>query len=96
MRWGRALVVVSLLAFLVWATVGRSVAADRVRRAEVEAREGHLYRQLSDRDAVLESQRRIYIERIRKLEAQLRDKDREISALRIRAKDLILPPAISQ
>ena len=74
-----------LLIVLVWATVERSVAADRVRRAEVEAREGHLYRQLSNRDAILETQRRIYVERIRRLEAALWRKDQEISALRIRA-----------
>jgi hypothetical protein len=70
-----------LLLFLVWASVERSVAADRVRRAEVEAREGYLYRQVSNRDAILESQRRIYLERIRRLEAQLWGKDQEISAL---------------
>jgi hypothetical protein len=82
--WGRALLGVGLLLFLVWASVERSVAADRVRRAEVEAREGHLYRQLSNRDAILESQRRIYLERIRRLELQLWAKDQEISALRAR------------
>jgi hypothetical protein len=70
-----------LLLFLVWASVERSVAADRVWRAEVEAREGYLYRQVSNRDAILESQRRIYLERIRRLEAQLWGKDQEISAL---------------
>lgn len=81
---GRALLGAGLLLLLVWASVERSVAADRVRRAEVEAREGHLYRQLSNRDAILESQRRIYLERIRRLEAQLWGKDQEISALRAR------------
>jgi hypothetical protein len=84
-RWGPVFVVASLLVFLVWGVVQRSVAADRVRRAEVEVREGHLYRQLSNRDAVLDSQRRIYLERIRRLEAQLREKDQEVSALRTRA-----------
>ena len=80
--WGRALLVAGLLLFLVWASIERSVAAEGVRRAEVEARELHLYRQLSNRDAILESQRRVYLERIRRLEAQLWGKDQEISALR--------------
>jgi hypothetical protein len=73
-----------LLVFLVWATAQRSVAADRVRRAEVEVRESHLYRQLSNQDAILESQRRVYIQRIRRLEALLRERDQIISALRTR------------
>ena len=77
----RALLGACLLLVLRRVSVERSVA-DRVRRAEVEAREGHLYRLLSNRDAILDPQRRIYLERIRRLEAQLWGKDQEISALR--------------
>jgi hypothetical protein len=84
-RWVCGVTVAGLVAVAVWATVEWSVAADRVRRADVEAREGHLYRQISAGGAVLESQRRIYIERIRKLEADLWGKDQEIAALRMRA-----------
>ena len=84
-RWAGALVVVGLLVVLGWWTVERSVAADGVRRAETQAREEHLSRQLSNRDAILESQRRIYLERIRRLEAALSGKDQELSALRTRA-----------
>jgi hypothetical protein len=92
-RWGPVFVVASLLVFLVWGVVQRSVAADRVRRAEVEAREGHLYRQLSNRDAILESQRRIYLERIRRLEAELREKDQPMSVSRTRAAQPMQGPA---
>lgn len=84
-RWAGALVVVGLLVVLGWWTVERSVAADGVRRVEAQVREEHLYRQLSNRDAILESQRRIYLERIRRLEAALLGKDQELSALRTRA-----------
>ena len=79
--WGRALLAACLLLVLGRVSVERSVA-DRVRRAEVEAREGHLYRLLSNRDAILDPQRRIYLERIRRLETRLAGKDQEISALR--------------
>jgi hypothetical protein len=59
------------------------LAADRHRRAqESVARESYLYQQLSSRDAVLESQRRIYMERFRRLEAQLRERERDLAALR--------------
>ena len=76
---------VGLLVVLGWWMGGRSVAADGVRRAEAQVREEHLYRQLSNRDAILESQRRIYLGRIRRLEAALWRKDQELSALRTRA-----------
>jgi hypothetical protein len=91
--WLYVVAVAGLLVFLVAATVQRSVAADRVRRAEVEAREGHLYRQLSNRDAILESQRRIYLERIRRLEAELRGKDQAMSVSRPRAAQPMQGPA---
>lgn len=75
----------SLLILLAWGAVGRSSAADRVRRAEIEAREAHLYQRLANAEAVLESQRQIYMERFRRLEVRIRQKDEEINALRTRA-----------
>jgi uncharacterized protein YceH (UPF0502 family) len=64
------------------------VAADGHRRAqESEVRQSHLYRQLADRDAVLESQRRIYMERFRRLEAQVREREQDVAALRARLVD---------
>jgi hypothetical protein len=59
-------------------------ATDRRRAQETAARESYLYVQLSNRDAVLESQRRIYMERFRKLEEQLRDRDQDVAVLRER------------
>lgn len=57
--------------------------ADRHRQAqEIVARESYLHRQLASRDAVLESQRRIYTERVRRLEAQLRQREQDIAVLR--------------
>jgi uncharacterized protein HemX len=80
-----ALGLASVLVFFVWGVGGLGFAGDRVRRAEeTETREGHLYRQIADRDAVLESQRRIYMERFRKLETELRQKEQEITAMRAR------------
>lgn len=65
-----------------------SVAADGYRRVqESEARQSHLYRQLADKDAVLESQRRIYMERFRRLEAQVRDREQVLAVLRVRLLD---------
>jgi hypothetical protein len=62
-----------------------SVAADGHRRAgENAAHQSYLYRQLADKDAVLESQRRIYIDRFRRLEAQVRDREQDIAVLRAR------------
>jgi uncharacterized protein HemX len=58
---------------------------DRLRRAEeIMARESSLYRQLANQDGVIESQRRIYIERFRKLEAQLQQRDEHVAVLRER------------
>ena len=94
--WGRILLGACLLLVLGWVSVERSVVADRTRRAEVEAREGHLYRLLSNRDAILDSQRRIYLERIRRLETQLWGKDQEISALRGRTVPVTPEPAGSR
>ena len=71
-----------LFARAAWA--GR-LAADRHRRAqESVARESYLYQQLSNRDAIVESQRRMYMERFRRLEAQLRERERDLAALRER------------
>lgn len=70
---------------LVSGTRAWSVAADGHRRAqESEARQSYLYRQLADRDAVLESQRQIYMERFRRLEAQVREREQDVFALRAR------------
>lgn len=80
-----ALVVASvLILFSGWAS-GSNVATARVRRAqEIETREERLYRRLADKDGVLESQRRIYVQRLRGLEDQIRRKDQEITDLRNR------------
>lgn len=79
-----ALVAVGLLIFLLNVR-GAWVAADRLKRIhELEARETQLYEQLAQKDAQRESQRRIYIDRIRKREAELRDHAQEILALRAR------------
>jgi hypothetical protein len=88
--WTRRTLVASILAFtgasllsvFVWVAVGRSFAADRVRWAEIETREAHLYRRVANAEAILESQRRIYMERFQRLEARIRQKDEEIDALR--------------
>lgn len=57
--------------------------ADRLRRAEeIMARESSLYRQLANQDGVIEAQRRIYIERLRRLEAQLQQRDEHVAVLR--------------
>lgn len=82
MAWILAFTGASLLIVSVWGAVGRSFAADRFRRAEIETREAHLYRRVANAEAVLESQRRIYLERFQRLEAQIREKDEEIDALR--------------
>ncbi len=86
--------VVTLAVVVVLATVGVlfvqgarawGFAADRQRRAqEIVARESYLYRELANRDAVLESQRRIYMERFRRLEAQLRQREQDVAVLRER------------
>jgi len=65
-----------------------SVAAQGHRRfQESEVRQSHLYRQLADRDAVLESQRRMYMERVRRLEAQVREREQDVAMLRARLAD---------
>jgi hypothetical protein len=59
-----------------------SVAAQGHRRLqESEVRQSYLYRQLADRDAVFESQRRIYMERFRSLEAKVREREQDVAAL---------------
>jgi hypothetical protein len=62
MAWTLAFARASLLILLAWG-VGRSFAADRVRRAEIEAREVYLYQRLANGEAVPESQRQIYSDR---------------------------------
>lgn len=62
-----------------------SVAAEGHRRIQKsEAHQSYLYRQLADKDAVLESQRRIYMERFRRLEAQVREREQDVAVLRAR------------
>jgi septal ring factor EnvC (AmiA/AmiB activator) len=62
-----------------------SVGADGHRRAQEDAaHQSYLYRQLADREAVLESQRRTYVERIRRLESQIREREQDIAVLRAR------------
>jgi hypothetical protein len=85
MAWMLAFTGAGLLILFVWAAVGRSFAADRVRRAEIETREVHLRQRIANGEAVLESQRLIYLERFRRLEVRIRQKDEEIDALRTRA-----------
>jgi hypothetical protein len=82
---GLALMVASLLVLFIEGARARTLAVDRHCRAqEIEAREVDLYRQLTNRDVVLESRRRIYIERLRKLETQIQQNDQQIFALRER------------
>ncbi len=78
----------SLLVLFVENARARSADAERHRRAqEIEAREPELHRQLADQAGVLESQRQIYIERFRRLEAQVRLQVQEIVELRARLSD---------
>lgn len=83
--WTLVFTGVSLLILLGWGALGRSVAAGHVRRTEIETRELHLYQRLANGEAILESQRQVYMERFRKLEALIRQKDEEINTLRTRA-----------
>jgi hypothetical protein len=82
--------VVTLAVVVTVATVGvlfaqGARAADRHRRAqEIVARESSLYRQLANQNAVLESQRRIYVERFRRLESLLRQREDDVAVLRER------------
>jgi hypothetical protein len=65
-----------------------SAAAQGHRRVqESEVRQSYLYRQLADRDAVFESQRRIYMERFRRLEAEVREREQDVAVLRARLAD---------
>lgn len=57
---------------------------DSKRIQELQTSEAHLYRQIANREAQLESQRKVYITRIRKLEDALLQKDREIARLKTR------------
>lgn len=76
------LVVVVMVAALGVLFVEGARAADRHRRThETVARESYLYQQLANRDAVLESQRRIYMDRFRGLEAQLRQREQDVAVL---------------
>lgn len=85
--------VASLLILFVSGAGGRGFAADRLRRAqEIETQVAHLYRQLAAKDAVLESQRRIYMERFRRLEAHIRQKEQEIATLRARLATITSSP----
>jgi hypothetical protein len=59
-------------------------AQDQRRLQESEVRQSHLHRQIIDRDAVFESQRRIYMERFRRLEGQVRDREQDVVVLRAR------------
>lgn len=83
--WTLAFTGVSLLILLAWGAVGRSAAAGHVRRTEIEARELHLHQRLANGEAILESQRQIYMDRFRKLELLIHQKDEEINGLRARA-----------
>lgn len=86
--------VVTLAVVLMVATIGVlfvqgarawGFTADRHRRAqEIVARESYLYRQLANQHAVLESQRRIYMERFRRLESLLRQREDDAAVLRER------------
>jgi hypothetical protein len=47
------------------------------------------YQQLASRDAVFESPRRIYMERFRRLEAQLREREQDVAVLRARLRPMV-------
>lgn len=92
-----AFMAVSVLLIFLYELQGGRFAADRLKRIhELEARETHLYQQLAQKDAQRESQRLIYIDRIRKGEAQLLEHALEIMALRGRSEAssmiLAVPP----
>ena len=85
----RRAVAIGLTAMVTLTFVGAarawSVATQgHLRLRESEVRQSDLYRQLADRDAVFESQRRIYMERFRRLEAQVRQREQDVAALRAR------------
>jgi hypothetical protein len=82
---GFGFMMVCLLVLFLEGMRARGSASDGHRRAqEIEVREVDLYRQLRDKAAVLESQRKIYMERFRRLEAQIREKEQDIFILRAR------------
>lgn len=86
----RTAVVLALLVTLTFLGGARAWTADGHRRAqESAARQSLLYQQLANKDAVLESQRRIYIERVRRLEAQVREREQEVAVLRARLADRV-------
>lgn len=59
-----------------------SFPADSAKRVqELERGELRLYEQIANREALLESQRNIYTQRIRKLESALRQRELEIADL---------------
>jgi hypothetical protein len=92
-----AVIAASLLLFFVHEFRGGRFTADRLKRIhELEAREAQLYDQLAQKDAQRESQRQIYIDRIRKGEAQVLEHALEIMRLRGQAEAsammLIAPP----
>jgi hypothetical protein len=90
-----AAVALALMATLTLVSGARawSVAADGHRRSqERDAYHVYLHRQLADRDAVLESQRRIYVERFRRLEAQIREREQDVAALRARLQPALHAP----
>lgn len=87
----------SLLLIFLHELQGGRFVADRLKRIhELEAREAHLYEQLAQKDAQRESQRLIYIDRIRKGEAQVLEHTLEIMRLRgqsgANAMMLVAPP----
>jgi len=78
-----AVIAASLLLVFGYELRGGRFTADRLKRIqELEVREGQLYEQLARKDAQRESQRLIYIDRIRKGEAQLLERALEIMVLR--------------
>jgi hypothetical protein len=87
-----------LLIILLHDVRGAGFATDRLKRIhELEAREAQLYEQLAQKDAQRESQRSMYIDRIRRGETQLREHAQEIMALRGRrevdpATPVFVPP----
>lgn len=79
------IVVTTVCVLLIQGARAWGSAADRDRRAlEIAARETDLYRQSAELDAILDSQRRTYMERFRALEAQLRDREQDVVNLRER------------
>lgn len=92
MRQRRSTLIVALIATILLVIVVHDVwragfATDRLKRIlELEGREAQLHEQLAQKDAQRESQRAIYVGRIRNVEAQLRDRAFEIGVLRASAR----------